>query len=324
MHARTGLLLSTLGCVVRSSLAGSYKLKQNNVGSAFLDNFEWETLDDGPGGRTDYVSQSAALSANLTYAKDDTFIMRVDDKSMLTNSSETGRKSVRIKSKAQYTTHLVVADIRHMPNGCATWPAFWEVNDDVGVENGEFDIMEGVNGQTPSYTTLHTNHTCTVPANRTQLGNATANDCSSTTVQEGGDNGCDVASIYASSFGPVFNSNGGGWYVAERTSEAFSVWFWARNDSTVPDEVKSGNSSVSTGNWSTPLAYFPASSSCNFATNFKAHNILFDIALCGSWAGGQYGAANCPGNCIDYVNSNATAFAEAYWDLAALRVYLSA
>ncbi|EMD31371.1 glycoside hydrolase family 16 protein [Gelatoporia subvermispora B] len=324
MHATSSILLSVLPCILLGSTAkaGNYSLKQDNVGSAFLDNFEWETIDDGDGGRTEYVEQSEALSSNLTYANNNTFIMRVDDTTQLTNSSEEGRKSIRIKSKDQYTTHLMIADINHLPVGCATWPALWEVDDDVGVQNGEFDIMEGVNGQTPGYTTLHTNSTCTVPSNRTQLGNATFNDCQSTAVQEGGDNGCAVASIYASSFGPVFNSNGGGWYVAERTEEDFSVWFWARNDSTVPDEVKNGDDSLSTANWSTPLAYFPASSSCNFDTNFKSLNIIFDIALCGSWAGNQFSESGCPGNCIDYVNSNASAFSDAYWDIASLKIYL--
>ena len=64
-----------------------------------------------------------------------------------------------------------------------------------------------------------------------------------------------------------------------------------------------------------------------------------NLGVGGSWAGGQYAAADCPGNCIgelqlsfkriisnnrvvDYVNANASAFSDAYWDIASLKIYL--
>lgn len=35
----------------------------------------------------------------------------------------------------------------------------------------------------------------------------------------------------------------------ERTSSYIKVWFWARDDESVPDDVQNGASEVDTGNW---------------------------------------------------------------------------
>ncbi|OCH91949.1 endo-1,3(4)-beta-glucanase-like protein [Obba rivulosa] len=316
MPSLSALLLSA-GTSVLAALhvqAGTYNLYQNNVGADFLQNFVWETTANPSGGAVEYTTQSAALAANLSYAYGDTFVMRVDDTTTL-SASATGRQSVRIKSNEQYTTHAVVFDIRHMPQGCGTWPAIWEVDDTVGVANGELDIMEGVNNVSPSYTTLHTGGSCTMPANRTERG--------STATQSSGNNGCSVSSPYSSTYGPDFNANGGGWYVVERTNQAISVWFWSRQDSTVPATVSGGGSTINTASWtSPPIAYFPSSSTCNLSANMMSHNIIINTMLCGSWAGSRYSASGCPSTCIDYVNANPAAFSNAYWDFAALRIYL--
>jgi hypothetical protein len=109
-----------------------------------------------------YVSQSTALAQNLTFVSSDTLIMRADATTVLSPSGP-GRNSVRIQSYAAYTTHVVVFDIRHMPQGCATWPAAWETGDNWPT-TGEVDIVEGVNDQAPNLSSLHTNHGCTMPA----------------------------------------------------------------------------------------------------------------------------------------------------------------
>lgn len=51
------------------------------------------------------------------------------------------------------------------------------------------------------------------------------------------------------SYGPAFNSNGGGWYVVERTNSYIKVWFWPRNDARVPADVRNGASSVNTDSY---------------------------------------------------------------------------
>lgn len=53
----------------------------------------------------------------------------------------------------------------------------------------------------------------------------------------------------ANSYGPPFDSNGGGWYVMERTNAHINVYFWARNDGSVPSDVKNGASTINTSKW---------------------------------------------------------------------------
>jgi len=35
----------------------------------------------------------------------------------------------------------------------------------------------------------------------------------------------------------------------ERTNNFINVWFWARNDGSVPADIKYGASNINTGNW---------------------------------------------------------------------------
>jgi hypothetical protein len=57
-----------------------------------------------------------------------------------------------------------------MPQGCGTWPATWEVEENNWPLGGEVDIVEGVNDVGPNSATLHTSPGCTMPGNRAMLG----------------------------------------------------------------------------------------------------------------------------------------------------------
>lgn len=45
------------------------------------------------------------------------------------------------------------------------------------------------------------------------------------------------------------NSNGGGWYAMERTTDFIKVWFWPRGAANLPADVNAGADSVTTDNW---------------------------------------------------------------------------
>ncbi|KJA15430.1 glycoside hydrolase family 16 protein [Hypholoma sublateritium FD-334 SS-4] len=306
------LLLSSLS----TAFAASYSISSNIVGSDFYNAFSWENIADPTAGRVNYVDQTTSKSQNLTYASSDTFIMRPDFTTVL-SASGPGRNSVRIKSVATYTTHAAVFDVRHMPQGCGTWPAIWETKESDWPAGGEIDIVEGVNDQSPNAATLHTSAGCSMPASRTETGTPTQSDCD-TAVN--GNAGCGVKFATTNSYGPSFNSAGGGWFAIERTNDYINVWFWTRNGGTVPSDVSSGASQVNTGNWGTPSAAFP-DTSCNIPEFFQEHNIIINIDLCGDWAGSVFGQDGCPGVCDDYVNANPSAFQNAYFDFAAIRVY---
>ena len=65
---------------------------------------------------------------------------------------------------------LFSADVRHMPQGCSTWPAAWEVDEANWPADGEVDILEGTNDIEPNQSTLHTSANCAQPATRTMNG----------------------------------------------------------------------------------------------------------------------------------------------------------
>ncbi|THH05185.1 hypothetical protein EW145_g4975 [Phellinidium pouzarii] len=310
-------LLTTSLLVSASSV---YTLSNEVIGSAFLSDFVWETIADPTHGRANYISQADALAQNLSYVSEDgnAFILRTDDTTTL-RASGVGRNSTRIRSVATYTTHVAVFDIRHMPQGCGTWPAVWETNRYDWPNSGEVDIFEGANDVRPNLSSLHTSANCTMPAQRNMTGTATSLQCS---VLDNGNQGCGVLSKKANNYGPAFNAAGGGWYALERTNTYIRVFFWGRNDATVPSDVKKGKCCVDTSAWGTPVAVFP-STSCDLDSHFGENNIIINLTFCGDWAGAPslFTKAGCPGTCVDYVNNNPSAFSNAYWDLGAVRVY---
>jgi len=137
------------------ALAGTYLLSDEIIGSDFYTAFNWEAIEDPTRGRVTYVDQNDSQNQNLTFASSDSFILRTDFQTVLSPDGP-GRNSVRIKSQKTYSTHVVVFDVRHMPEGCGTWPAIWESKTSNWPSGGEVDIMEGVNNQTPNRATLHT------------------------------------------------------------------------------------------------------------------------------------------------------------------------
>lgn len=85
----------------------------------------------------------------------------------------------------------------------------------------------------------------------------------------------------------------------ERTPNFIKVWFWSRQDGSVPSDVKNGHTSLDTDNWvrtrrtvdaesmyqlvsltqGTPFAFFP-STDCDLDSHFGWHNIVINLTLC--------------------------------------------
>ncbi|KAF6752451.1 concanavalin A-like lectin/glucanase domain-containing protein [Ephemerocybe angulata] len=314
--------LLTLSSLTLSALAGSYKLLKDIQGHDFLEEsvFSFEAIPDPTQGRVNYVSRSVAEGLNLTFASKDTFILRADARSIL-SSSGPGRKSVRLKSVQDYKQHVAVFDIRHMPVGCGTWPAVWEVGEN-WPNNGEIDILEGVNDRGPNAATLHTSAGCTAPKGRPgQTGEQVQENCD---AKVNGNVGCPVKMSDSKSYGPEFNAAGGGWYAVERSDIAINVWFWSRGSAKVPSAVKNGAKNVDPSTWGTPQAHFP-STSCNLNKHFGPQNIIINLTFCGTWAGNVFSSVpSCKekGSCVNYVNQNPHAFEDAFFDFAAIRTYV--
>ncbi|KAF9446477.1 glycoside hydrolase family 16 protein [Macrolepiota fuliginosa MF-IS2] len=302
---------------VALALGASYSQTDNISGSGFLNAFTYEAIADPTHGRVNYVGASVASSENLTYASGDHFVLRADYKKTL-SASGAGRDSVRLRSNKQYTTAVMVFNMRHMPQGCGTWPAVWTVGGD-WPNQGEVDILEGVNDQGPNQATLHTNSGCTMPGSRSQTGNAVGNNCDGAVTNNAG---CGVKFADARSYGPIFNHQGGGWFAIERTNSFIKIWFWSRAETDIPADVRNGETTVNTANWGTPGAYFP-NTSCSLSSHFGPHNIIINLTFCGDFAGQSsvYRASGCPSTCIDFVNNNPSAFEDAYFDFQWLKIY---
>ncbi|KAG2357156.1 glycoside hydrolase family 16 protein [Suillus spraguei] len=304
-----------LAPAVTMTFGATYQRSSQLAGQSFLDAFTFQAIADPTNGRVTYVDQSTAEADGLVSVANNKLTLRADYTTTL-SSSGPGRNSFRIQSNSQYETHVAIFDIEHMPQGCGTWPAILGAN---WPNEGEVDIVEGVNDQTPDTCTLHTSAGCTMPSSRPMTGTADGTDCD---AYDNDNSGCGVSLDDSKSYGPQFNSNGGGWYAIERSSSYISIFFWERTSDSVPSDVKSPGSSVDTSNWGTPAAYFP-DTDCDFSTHFGPHNIIINLTFCGDWAGSSsvYAASGCPSTCVDYVNNNPSAFKNAYFEFNSLNIY---
>ncbi|KAI9455818.1 glycoside hydrolase family 16 protein [Boletus coccyginus] len=313
-----GLLTNSLILLaaVHHASSATYSKSSCLTGQNFIDAFTWETKPDPNWGRVNYVDLTTAQSKGLV-------TLRADSTTIL-NSTGPGRDSFDLMSRNQYTTHVamhvlspVFFDIVHMPEGCGTWPAVCTLPAHF---LGEIDIVEGVNNQSPDTITLHTSANCTMPPLRAMSGTSQGNNCD---VSETENTSCGVTVNSPNSFGPSFNSAGGGWYAIERTSSFIKVFFWSRHSINVPKDISSPGSTIHTDNWGIPAAYFPSSANCNFATHLSPFNIVIDLDFCGPWAGNAqtYSKSGCPSTCTDFVNSNPSAFQNAYFTFNALTIY---
>ncbi|KAG6919627.1 hypothetical protein DXG01_003491 [Tephrocybe rancida] len=167
---------------------------------------------------------------------------------------------------------------------------------------------------------LHTEPGCS-SVNPTQLSTSTQGptDCS---FLANSNSGCLVTDTNTASYGAGFAAAGGGVYVTEFATTGISIWFFARAN--IPASLKSSTGSVDTSTLGMPSGNWP-SKNCTMNQFFEPQNLIFDITLCGDFAGSpSIFAQTCSGTCYpDYVVGNGTNYATAYFEVASVRVYSS-
>ncbi|RDX49175.1 glycoside hydrolase family 16 protein [Lentinus brumalis] len=292
--------------VPRSS---GYKLVKEYAGKSFFDGWDFFTDADPTHGLVQFVGGDEA--SKLAYVQDDgTVVLAVDQSNDLVNGN---RKSVRITTKDTFDRGLFIADIYAMPHGCSVWPAYWSLG--AGApwpQHGEIDIIEGVNEQVQNQITLHSGDDCTLDRAADALANKLGFTCTSS---NGNNAGCAYQQKENTTYGHGFNMQAGGVYAHTLEADGISVWFFDR--SAIPADITAQTPDPSS--WGTPTAYFP-NTSCDIATRFQKQQLIFDITLCGDWAGPAYSQGNCPGTCADAVK-DASNFDVAQWKIASVRVY---
>ncbi|KXG54560.1 Concanavalin A-like lectin/glucanase, subgroup [Penicillium griseofulvum] len=306
-------LLPTLGLLAHVSSA-AYTLRDDyGTSDSFFDRFKFFTDRDPTNGYVSYVDRNTASANGLINTGNGVYI-GVDHSTTATNP---GRKSVRLESTTTYRHGLVILDLAHMPGSvCGSWPAFWMLGPN-WPNNGEIDIIEGVNEQTQNQVALHTSNGCTIN-NGGFTGVLEAPNCYVQAPNQSPNSGCTIRSENTQSYGTGFNNVGGGVYATEWTGSAISVWFFPSY--AVPGDITSGNPNP--GAWGMPMARFAGG--CDIDSKFNDLQIIFDITFCGDWAGSVWGSSSCAsraGSCVDYVSRNPAAFQESYWRVRSLKVY---
>ena len=174
-------------------------------------------------------------------------------------------------------------------------------------DNGEIDIIEGINLQAQDAITMHSGPSCSM------IGKS----CD-------GGNGCSTQVGGPTSYGDGFNKNGGGIYAMEWTSDHINVYFFPHSNA--PTDALGAAPDPTT--WGTPTASFVGGSTCDIDANFQNNNIVIDTTFCGTWAGSAWSGDPVCGpkaaTCQDYVQNNPSAFTEAYWTINSLKVYTQA
>ncbi|KAI9647767.1 hypothetical protein NHQ30_004155 [Ciborinia camelliae] len=154
-----------------------------------------------------------------------------------------------------------------------------------------------------------------------QLGTMNSDQCDGTLNNYAG---CGAtAQDGKSTYGESFNSNGGGIYATEWTSDHIKIWFFPRN--ATPHDIR--RDTPDPNSWPKPQAIFQGSSSCDIDGHFANQSLVFDTTFCGDFAGGVWGndGGVCSQggklSCQQFVAGNPGAFGDAYWLINSIKVY---
>ncbi|EMD00288.1 glycoside hydrolase family 16 protein, partial [Baudoinia panamericana UAMH 10762] len=314
-----------------TTATSNFSLVADYSGSNFFSGFTAFTGADPTVGTVQYVGLEYAASKSyagyiFNEATNSTNVYIGADFDTVTAN----RPSVRLTSKQTFEVGTIVAfDTVHVPTGFGVWPALWMLssNNETWPVGGEIDVVEFVHNSTVNAATLHTAPACTVSnstsAFQGMLQNAdcnsgqAANGCS---VQAQGQNVIDGKTMATA--GKPFNDQQGGVYVMAWLETGISVYLFGRSQ--LPSDLASDKPDPAS--WTAkPMAQF-SGSGCDYTKSFQSLAIITDLTFCGQWAGNVWassGAAAATGvaTCAAYVQNNPSAFKDAYFELASIKVY---
>ncbi len=239
------------------------------------------------------------------------------------------RNSIRLEGRRRFNRGLFIIDLRHMPAGCGTWPAFWLTDEANWPVNGEIDIVEGVNYQDTAKTALHTTRECRmddvpegsktgtwdtsvgIPNKKTGIPDMTfryAQDCFVYDPHQWLNQGCVATDLKLEgrSLGAPLNRNGGGVYALEwdPVYKHIKTWVFSPHGRvprnlrdalrTATNEDESTRVAPDTNQWGLPYGHFPIGDGTNCPSgHFRNMRLVINLAFCGSVAGNRY-FMDCP------------------------------
>lgn len=135
--------------------------------------------------------------------------------------------------------------------------------------DGEIDIIEGINDNGNNAMTLHTSEGCSITDDDGAFsGTLVYSDCWINDPNQPSNAGCSIENQNISSYGSDFNSIGGGVIVTEWTSSAINIWWFPRG--TTPSDLQAGNPNPAS--WGEPTAQYEGG--CNIPSYFEDLQIV--------------------------------------------------
>lgn len=165
--------------------------------------------------------------------------------------------------------------------------------------SGEIDLCEGVHNATNNQITVHTASNSMKVDTTTASGSVFSPTCASSATSN---SGCGYIDSDARSYGHGLNTIGGGALVHNVNDDGVKVWHFARDE--IPADITAQQPNPDS--WKQPIASWNVASG-SIRDSFLDHSLIFDITLCGDWAGATFSQFGCPGTCSDFV-SNASNF----------------
>mmetsp|Transcript_19547 Transcript_19547/g.29286 ORF Transcript_19547/g.29286 Transcript_19547/m.29286 type:complete len:452 (-) Transcript_19547:86-1441(-) len=305
---------------------GKYKLVEKQED---MDFFDYYTFYDGPdslgsAGYNTYVSKEEAERLDIVGVDKDPTTKEEFVFMKSSPTTEGPRSSIRLEGKTRFDRGLFILDLRHMPSGAGVWPAFWLTDEQNWPNNGEIDIVEGINNQSVAKTALHTSEDCDMFAHvpdyaktgtwewNTGLPDTftgipdfktvkEADNCWEWAPHQWFNSGCVQVSSEKGSLGQPLNAKGGGIFALEWDPANFYIRSWVFSPHTdapqnVLDVISTSNSTdeadkvlPDTQLWGLPYAYFAIGdgTGCS-ADHFKNIRLVFNIAFCGTVAGNRF------------------------------------
>ncbi|KAK5133280.1 hypothetical protein LTR08_008014 [Meristemomyces frigidus] len=300
--------------------AGAYQLVDAYEPSIFFDKFNFYSSYDPTNGHVQYVNESIAVQ-NGYATSGATANISVDTTNIWPNGGP-GRPAVRLISDNTYTHGLFILDLVHMPWGCGTWPAYWLLGPNWPYD-GEVDIIEGVNTGQLNSVSMHTNAGCII-AGSGQTATFETSNCDEAANDNSGCGSLLNDTSTPGNYGSELNTQGGGVYATEWTSDYIKTWYFPRGR--IPPSITSGAPNISTFG----IPAVNAQGGCVIDSHFSNMSIIINTDFCGNWAGNVYDQfPECPqtagadswDSCVDFVGNNPSSFVEAYWEINSIRVY---
>ena len=146
--------------------------------------------------------------------------------------------------------------------------------------NGEIDIVEGVNDQNYNIMTLHSSTGPVLGANSDSFaGDLGTLNCDVNAPNQAKNAGCSIHDASDLSFGTGFNTAGGGVFATEWTSSFIKIWFFPRGS--IPQTLRAATHNP------TPIGAPPAPSSKATLTSTTTSRVYNSSSTPRSAASGQ-------------------------------------